>query len=197
MIIRYWRLDLSIKLQSKGSYMKKPIITMVVAMNKEGVIGIDNQLPWHIIEDLQYFKKVTLGKPIIMGRKTFESIGKVLPGRKNIVISRNLDFTYPNVTVYASLLEAVNDNMDNNEVCIIGGGEIFTQAIKIADIIHATIVHLPVNGNVTLFPEIDANKWYTYQSHPINTSSGIVCDFTIIFNCSRDVDAEEYCSKLK
>ncbi len=174
--------------------MSKPIIILVVAMNNERVIGADNKLPWHIPEDLQYFKQVTLGKPIIMGRKTFESIGKILPGRKNIVISRNPNFSHSGVVVYKSLLDAINDNSASTEICIIGGGEIFQQALPIADIIHITKINIAVSGNAVFFPEIDMNEWKLCQSKQITTQAQIECSFNVLFRINGNVDEVEYLS---
>ena len=176
--------------------MHKPIITIIVAMNKDRVIGLNNKLPWHITEDLQYFKKVTMGKPIVMGRKTFESIGMVLPGRKNIVISRNSNYSHSSIVTYTSLLDAINDNKIHDEICIIGGGEIFTQAVQIADIIHTTTVDLHVDGDVTLFPDINLKEWKTYSSRDIVAKNGVKCAFNVMFRYTGNIDADEYCSKL-
>ena len=149
-------------------------ISLIVAMNHERVIGSDNQLPWHIPEDLNYFKQVTLGKPIIMGRKTFESIGRVLPERKNVVISRS-DYHYPGVVCYHSLSEAIQQNSDFTELCIIGGGEIFKQAIKFATKLHITEVDFPVNNPCAWFPDFDKNNWNIIASKQFVSSSGIHC----------------------
>lgn len=152
-------------------------ITIVVAMNKENVIGIDNQLPWHIPEDLQHFKLVTYGKPVIMGRKTFESIGKALPGRKNIVISKNVDLEIPEVTVYKSLALAILDNQTVPELCIIGGGEIFKQALPIADELNITIVDYPVINPTVFFPRFNLLAWQLISSKEIVSASGVNCKF--------------------
>ncbi|MCC2624617.1 MAG: dihydrofolate reductase [Burkholderiales bacterium] len=152
-------------------------ISIVVAMNKENVIGVDNQLPWHIPEDLQHFKQITYGKPIIMGRKTFESIGRVLPGRKNIVISRNGELNIPEVTVYTSLAIAILDNQTVPELCIIGGGEIFKQALPIADELYLTIVDYPVENPTVFFPKFDLLSWQLITSKEIVSSNGIHCQF--------------------
>lgn len=157
--------------------MNEKIISIVVAMNHERVIGIDNQLPWHIPEDLAYFKKVTLGKPIIMGRKTFESIGRVLPGRRNIVISRS-GFSHDGVEVFTSLDDALNSTDNSTEVSIIGGGEIFSQALPIANSMHVTVVDYNVNTPSTFFPNFDVGQWVIKEQTSIVSSSGIKCVFT-------------------
>src|SRR5690242_6914236 len=107
-------------------------ISLVVAMSENRVIGVDNHLPWHIPEDLKRFKKITSGHPIIMGRKTFESIGKPLPNRTNIIISRNKDYRAEGTITCHSLADAIHwasQAPGNEEIFIIGGGEIFQQAL--------------------------------------------------------------------
>lgn len=146
-------------------------------MNHENVIGVDNKLPWHIPEDLQHFKRVTFGKPILMGRKTFESIGRVLPGRKNIVISRDADLKIPGVTIYTSLAIAILDNQTDSELCIIGGGEIFKQALPIADELHLTIVDFPVENPTVFFPKLNILAWQLITSKEIVSTTGIRCQF--------------------
>lgn len=153
------------------------MITLVVAMNKQRVIGVNNKLPWHIPEDLKHFKQVTMGLPIIMGRKTFESIGRVLPGRKNIVISRNSAWQHDLVKVYASLDAAINDNLEDKELCVIGGGEIFKQALPLAGKLHITIVDMEVANPSVFFPEIDLKNWRLVNSNKIITSDNISCEF--------------------
>lgn len=148
-------------------------------MNKENVIGVNNQLPWHIPEDLQYFKHVTYGKPIIMGRKTFESIGRILPGRKNIVISRDTGLVIPGVTVYSSLAIALLDNQVAAELCIIGGGEIFKQALPIADELRVTVIDYPVENATVFFPKIDLLAWQLIKSEQKTSSTGINCQYNI------------------
>lgn len=149
-------------------------ISLVVALNSEYVIGTENKLPWHIPEDLAYFKQVTLGKPIIMGRKTFESIGRVLPGRKNIVISRS-NFNHPGVTTYPSLTAAIAANQDVAELCIIGGGEIFKQAIEFANILHLTWVDVAVANPCAWFPKFDFSEWNLVTEHELLSQTGVKC----------------------
>lgn len=155
----------------------KPKITIVVAMNKQRVIGVDNQLPWHIPEDLKYFKQVTMGKPIIMGRKTFESIGRILPGRDNVVITRDKSWSYPGVVVYTNPTEAIQAYSSYDEVCIIGGGQIFEQVLAIAHELHLTIIDYPVNNPTTFFPEIDFTQWKLIEQHEVISQNGIKCQF--------------------
>lgn len=152
-------------------------LSIVVAMNQERVIGVDNQLPWHVPEDLAYFKKVTLGNPIIMGRKTFESIGRALPGRRNIVISRS-NYKHDGIEVFHSLEDAINATSDANEVSIIGGGEIFKQALPLVCSMHITIIDCKVDNPTVFFPEIDFSSWKTQESSEIISNKGIKCVFT-------------------
>lgn len=153
------------------------MLTIVVAMNENNVIGVDNQLPWHVPEDLQHFKAVTMHKPIIMGRKTFESIGRVLPGRKNIVITRNLEWHHPAVETYKSLEDAIANNQNLEELCIIGGGEIFARALPVVDKLHLTIIDIPVAKPTVFFPKINYKEWDLIDSKDVITKNGIKCVF--------------------
>ncbi len=134
--------------------------TIVVAVAENGVIGREGGLPWHLPTDLKRFKALTLGKPVIMGRKTWASIGRPLPGRPNIVISRDPAFRAEGATTVLSLGEAIllgkqqAKALGVDEVCIIGGGEIYRQAIDVTDILHVTEVGATVDGD-TRFPQID------------------------------------------
>ena len=134
------------------------IRSLVVAMARNRVIGRDNALPWRLPADLAHFKKVTMGHPIVMGRRTYESIGKPLPGRKNIVVTRNRAFQAPGCTVVQSLEDAWKAAGDAEEVCVIGGTSLFEEALPIADVIHLTQVEAVVEGD-TYFPEFDRSQW--------------------------------------
>ena len=152
----------------------KQEISLVVAMNHERVIGTNNQLPWSIPEDLAYFKQVTLGKPIIMGRKTFESIGRILPGRKNIVISRS-NFQHEGVMVHSTVEDALRANSEAEEICIIGGGEIFKQTLQYATILNLTYVDFPVADPCAWFPEVDFSSWKLALQNDFISQRGIKC----------------------
>lgn len=134
------------------------MISIIVAVAEEGVIGGNNQLLWRISEDLKRFKAITTGHPVVMGRKTWESLGRPLPNRTNVVISRNAAFEAVGATVVGSLEQAVAMLPDNEEIFIIGGGEIYRQAIGMANRIYLTQVHNKYEGDTT-FPEIDSKKW--------------------------------------
>jgi dihydrofolate reductase len=133
------------------------MLSLIVAMSENRVIGVENRLPWHIPEDLKRFKQITSGHPILMGRKTFESIGKPLPGRTNVVISRNRDYRVEGVVTCFSLEEALQwaaKAPGSDEIFVIGGGEIFRQALPIADRIYLTEVEWPFEGDAH-FPDFD------------------------------------------
>ena len=133
-------------------------ISIVAALADDYLIGSNNKVPWQIPADLQHFKKLTYGKPIIMGRKTYASIGKPLPGRKNIVISRNKEFECAGCEVYDSLPKALAAAKDCAEVMVIGGTEIFKQALPLADKMYLTLVHDTFTGD-TYFPKWNPDKW--------------------------------------
>jgi dihydrofolate reductase len=143
------------------------IRSIVVAVARNGVIGRDNQLPWKLPRDLAYFKRVTLGHPVVMGRRTWESIGRPLPGRQNIVVTRNANLKAPGAKVVTSLAEAWKAAGDAEEVSIIGGTSIFRETLPIADRIHLTEVDAVVEGD-TFFPEFDRSQWIEreVERHP-------------------------------
>ncbi len=134
--------------------MSKPLISLIVAMANKRVIGKDNEMPWHLPADLGHFKSKTLGKPIIMGRKTYESIGRPLPGRKNIVMSRDKNYSLEGCETVTSLQEALLLVSDVEEVMIIGGGFLYEQTISFADRLYLTFIDLDVDGD-TLFPDFE------------------------------------------
>ena len=139
-------------------------IALIVAVSQNNVIGRDNQLPWHLPEDLQYFKSVTMGKPILMGRKTYESIGRPLPGRTNIVITRDSNWTADGVEVVNSLDAAMLAGAEackkanSDEIMVIGGAQIYRDCLPLADKLYLTQVEAEVEGDA-FFPNIDLNQW--------------------------------------
>ena len=133
-------------------------ISIIAAMTDNLLIGADNKLIWDLPADMQHFRNLTLGKPIIMGRKTYESIGRPLPGRINIVISRNKTLHYPGCEIYDSLNKALEAVQDAEEVMIIGGAEIYAQALPLADFMFLTFVHHKFQGD-TYFPQWDIMQW--------------------------------------
>ena len=142
--------------------MIKINLSIIVAMAKNRVIGINNQLPWRLTEDLKYFKAVTMNKPIVMGRKTFESIGKPLPGRLNIVITRNTNWCFNEVKVASSLDQAKDLAIATRgfkpEIMIIGGSEIYNSTIEYADRLYITRIEDSFEGD-TFFPMFDEKNW--------------------------------------
>ena len=137
------------------------IRTIVVAAAENNVIGINNQLPWHLSDDLKFFKKITLGKPVLMGRKTFESLGKPLPKRLNIVLSRNAITLPEGVLHFSSYEDAIRflESEKTEEVCVIGGGVVFKEALDTIDQIYLTRVHTALNEGEVFFPQLDEMEW--------------------------------------
>jgi len=138
----------------------RPKISAIVAMSENHVIGDDNQLPWHLPADLKHFKTITSGHPILMGRKTYESIGRPLPNRTNIIITRNASYEAPGCIVVQSINEAVESaaSLGSNEIFIIGGAEVYKQLLPNIERIYLTIVHDVFDGDA-FFPEFNANDW--------------------------------------
>lgn len=139
--------------------MTRPVVSIVVALDERNAIGHAGALPWRLPEDLKRFKALTLGKPVVMGRKTWDSIGKPLPGRHNIVVTRRRGLELPGATVVPSLDEALRVAGDVPEVCIIGGAEIYRLALPLTDVLHVTRVHATVAAD-TWFPAIDTPEWH-------------------------------------
>jgi len=138
--------------------MSKPVLTLVAAKARNGVIGINNTLPWHLPEDLKHFKAVTLGKPVLMGRKTYDSIGRPLPGRRNIVITRQADWQAEGVEVAHSLQQALAMADGVAEVCLIGGADLYRQAMVLADCLRLTEIAESFAGDA-YFPDISSTDW--------------------------------------
>ncbi|MGB1305044.1 type 3 dihydrofolate reductase [Pseudoalteromonas marina] len=131
------------------------IISMIAAMANNRVIGLDNKMPWHLPADLQHFKAVTTGKPVIMGRKTFESIGRPLPGRRNIIITRNTEYKAEGIETVTSPEAALSLVCGVEEVMIIGGGNVYQQFLTQAERLYLTFIDLDVEGD-TQFPDYQA-----------------------------------------
>lgn len=135
------------------------MISFVVAMDKNRVIGKNNDLPWHLPEDLKFFKRVTMGHPIIMGRKTHESIGRALPGRENIIVTRDRKYVSEGCTVLHSINEVKDRARDTDEeIFVIGGSEIFKELFPIADRLYITYIDEEFEGD-TFFPIFSENDW--------------------------------------
>jgi len=144
--------------------MKSIKLCLVVARGRNHVIGVDNYLPWRLGSDLKNFKAITLGKPVIMGRKTWDSIGRPLPGRPNLVITRDTDFQAQGASVWTSLplaieaARAMAQTTLQDEVCVIGGGQIYAEALPFADRLYLTEVDAAPIGNA-FFPAFDEADW--------------------------------------
>jgi dihydrofolate reductase len=140
-------------------------VSLVVAASTNNVIGSDGGLPWHLPDDLRHFKRLTTGNPIVMGRKTFESIGRPLPDRRNIVMTRDPDYMARGCDVVSSVREALDIEADADEVMIIGGGQVYRDFLPHADRIYLTRVQADVEGD-TYFPDIDEAGWRLVSSEP-------------------------------
>jgi dihydrofolate reductase len=149
-------------------------INIIVAMDAARGIGVNNTLPWNLKEDLAHFKRTTMSAPIIMGRKTYDSIGRPLPGRDNIVVSRNRDIQIPGVKITTSIIGACMDaaNSPHPEVFIIGGANIFEQSLDLADRIIVTKIHDIFHCD-TFFPSIDMRTWIEKEKNDYTSESGI------------------------
>lgn len=141
------------------------IVNLIVAVDENNGIGKNNQLPWHLPADLKHFKNLTSGHSILMGRKTFDSIGKPLPNRRNIVISRQPDLNTEGVEYCSSLDEAIRLCNHEAEIFIIGGAQIFEQALGFADILYLTAIHHNFDTD-TFFPKINTEKWIEAENIP-------------------------------
>ena len=157
------------------------MISLIVAVSTNNVIGADGDLPWRLSDDLKRFKVVTMGKPIVMGRKTYESIGRPLPGRQNIVITRRNNFTADGCDVVQSTEEAVEVAGGADEVMVIGGSQIYAAFLPLAERIYLTRVHTEVDGD-TFFPPIDEAEWRESagESYEADDSNDCACTVTTL-----------------
>ena len=149
-------------------------LSIIVAMSKNRVIGKDNKMPWHLSNDLKNFKKITIGKTIVMGRLTYDSIGKALPERKNIVLSRNLIDS--NVFIFDNFEEVLDFTKDEDEVFIIGGQDIYSQTIDKVNKLYLTTIDENIEGD-KYFPEIDISKWKKIRSENFSKDQNNTHDF--------------------
>lgn len=156
--------------------MTQPIIQIVVAYSQNRVIGHEGDLPWQLPSDLAHFRQVTLGYPVIMGRKTWESIGRPLPGRRNLVVSQQKDLTLTGATVHPSLDAALQACDKVERISIIGGEQIFSLALCVADEIIATEIHANLPGD-TWFPELDTNNWVEIERQPQPKENSLCFDY--------------------
>lgn len=156
------------------------ILSMIVAHADDRIIGKDNDMPWHLPADLAYFKKTTLGKPVVMGRKTYESIGRPLPGRQNIVISRDPNYQAEGVEVVSSVDAAIDKAGDVEEVMVIGGGAIYAHCLPAAQRLYITHIQASVEGD-TQFPAYDLDEWrkVSGESHKADEKNAYDLEFAV------------------
>ncbi|MGR5211508.1 type 3 dihydrofolate reductase [Vibrio rotiferianus] len=156
------------------------IISMIAAMADNRIIGKDNQMPWHLPADFAWFKRCTMGKPVVMGRKTYESIGRPLPGRLNIVISRDASLSIEGVTTVTSIEQALDVAGDIEEVMIIGGGAIYSACLPMANKLYVTHIEAEVDGD-TQFPDWGSEFKETYsEAYQADEKNAYNMRFTIL-----------------
>jgi dihydrofolate reductase len=153
-------------------------LSLIVARASNGVIGKDNQLPWHLPADLKYFKAVTMGKPIVMGRKTFQSIGRPLPGRQNIVVTRNPDFDSNGITVVHSVEAAIAAANQVAEIMLIGGTELYKLSLPLVDRIYLTEIHQDFDGDAH-FPLLNS-QWQEISREDHVSEAGLGYSFCVL-----------------
>jgi dihydrofolate reductase len=155
-------------------------ISLIAAVSSNGVIGRGGKLPWHLSADLRRFKQLTMGHPIIMGRKTYESIGRPLPGRTTIVVSRQPDFHPTGVYVARSLPNALQQASSSDEAFVVGGAQIYAAALPTADRLYLTEVEADVDGD-TFFPALDQTAWQLVEQsdHPADDRNSFACRFLV------------------
>ena len=151
-------------------------LSLIAAIDRQRAIGKGNALPWHLPADLKRFKALTLGKPVLMGRKTAESIGRALPGRRNLVLTRSGRVPFDGMEAVASLDEALSGA---DEVCVIGGGEVYALCLPRATRLHLTHVDTVVDGADAFFPAFDANAWRAVarEAHPADDRHAFAFEF--------------------
>jgi dihydrofolate reductase len=144
-----------------------PRISLIAAMAKNRVIGADNRIPWRLPDEQQLFKRLTLGHHIIMGRKTYESIGRLLPGRTTVIVTRKPDYIVAGAIIAHSLKDALNAAARDDDVFVIGGAELFAEALPLASRLHLTVVDAEPGGD-TFMPDIDFSQWreVSHEHHP-------------------------------
>ena len=139
-------------------------LSLIAAMAKNRVIGSNNRLPWHLPADLRNFRRVTMGKPIVMGRKTFDSIGRPLPGRTNVVISRNRNYRPEGCMIFHSIDTALHQLHHYEEVMVIGGASFYEQLLPVAERLYLTLIDEDFAGD-TFFPQFDVSQWHQIERH--------------------------------
>jgi dihydrofolate reductase len=160
------------------SHARAPRVFLVAAVAANGVIGANGKLPWRLPEDLKHFKALTLGHPVIMGRKTWESLGRPLPGRENIVVTRSAGYDAPGASVAASLDAALALCAGESLAFVIGGSELYAAALPLADGLVLTEIHRDYDGD-TRFPAFDRKVWRETQRKPQTAADGLRFDFVL------------------
>lgn len=156
-------------------------LSIIVATSRNGVIGVDNKLPWHLPNDLKYFKEKTVGKKVIMGRKTFESIGRPLPNRENIILTRNVELEMDNVSVYHDINELLTTLSENEEHIVIGGGEIYELFLPYVNKVYLTYIDAQVEGDTTFFvpKEYKLLNSTTHNDGSVNNVDNVKYEFRV------------------
>ena len=155
-------------------------ISLIVAMATNRAIGLDNKMPWHLSADLKKFKAITMGSPIVMGRKTYESIGRPLPGRSNIIISRNLDYQQTDCLVFNDIKTAIAaSSKESEEIFIIGGAELYKATLPLADNLYLTLINQEFTGD-TFFPEIDFKAWSEVSREDISDDPSVNFSYSFL-----------------
>lgn len=154
----------------------RPRVSLIAAVASNGIIGRDGRMPWHLPEDLKRFKALTMGHAIVMGRKTFDSIGRLLPGRRTVIVTRQRNYRVEGAEVVNSLGDAIALARNDDEVFVIGGGEIYVQALPLATRLHLTEIDATAEGNVH-FPAIDRGQWHETSRESHRTVDGTAFAF--------------------
>ncbi|WP_262246934.1 dihydrofolate reductase [Parapedobacter soli] len=159
----------------------RPLVSAIVAAAENNAIGKDNQLLWHLPNDLRFFKRTTTGHPVIMGRKTYESVGKPLPNRRNIIITRQAEYAVAGAEVVHSVEAAIGSCPGEPEVFVVGGAEIYRQALPLVERIYLTRVHVSLPGD-SFFPELDEREWRlaSEENHPADERHAYSYSFRIL-----------------
>lgn len=155
-----------------------PLVSLIAAVARDGTIGANNTIPWKIPGEQKYFREVTTGHPIIMGRKTHESIGRPLPGRRNIVVTRNPDYRAEGCEVFASIAEALAACRNSDEVFVIGGAALYRECLPLADRLYLTEIGADFDGD-TRFPDFDRSRWETVSRQRQQSASGWSYEFAV------------------
>ncbi len=154
-------------------------ISLIVAMASNRTIGLNGQMPWHLSADLKRFKQITLGAPVLMGRKTFEAIGKPLPGRSNLIISRNAGYQAAGCLVFTDTASALQHCAASPEVFVIGGATLYQAFLAVADYLYVTEIHQPFAGD-TFFPEINADHWRELSREDVENDASVAFAYSFL-----------------